>query len=146
MLMSTNKNSSAGFTLIEVMVTSAPFSVVMLSSMALMERDVTLSKSTLSLSALEDRSALMLHTIEREMADALIASPTAIVASPLTISATNSLVVDSTRGFPEQGVLMLPGDLFDIEGNYFRLGLGQGNFAEGLERFEAVVNQEPFRE
>jgi aspartate/methionine/tyrosine aminotransferase len=40
----------------------------------------------------------------------------------------------------EHQVLILPGDLFDIEGNYFRLGLGQSNFVEGLQRFQALVD------
>lgn len=107
------------------MVTSALFSVVLLSSMALMERDLTLSQSTLTLSALEDRTQLMLHSIEREMADALIASPTAFVTSPLASATTSSLVVDSTRGFPEQGVLMLSRGQADFEiVSYDSLGAG----------------------
>ncbi|HEY3341641.1 MAG TPA: aminotransferase class I/II-fold pyridoxal phosphate-dependent enzyme [Anaerolineae bacterium] len=32
-----------------------------------------------------------------------------------------------------QGVMIVPGSLFDAEGNYFRLGLGRRNFVEALE-------------
>ena len=39
----------------------------------------------------------------------------------------------------EQQLLILPGDLFNIEGNYFRLGLGRANFATALERFEGFL-------
>ena len=31
-----------------------------------------------------------------------------------------------------QGVMIVPGSLFDVEGGYFRLGLGRRNFAEAL--------------
>jgi len=37
----------------------------------------------------------------------------------------------------DEGVLLVPGDLFDVEGNYFRLGLGREGFSVGLERVEA---------
>lgn len=36
--------------------------------------------------------------------------------------------------------LMLPGHLFGIEGNYFRLGLGKANFKTCLEGLEALIN------
>jgi aspartate/methionine/tyrosine aminotransferase len=34
----------------------------------------------------------------------------------------------------EQQLLILPGDLFGIEGNYFRLGLGRADFSDALAR------------
>lgn len=39
----------------------------------------------------------------------------------------------------EQQLLILPGDLFGIKGNYFRLGLGRANFEEALARFKAIL-------
>ncbi len=36
--------------------------------------------------------------------------------------------------------LILPGDLFGIEGNYFRLGLGREDFADALARLEAFLD------
>lgn len=35
----------------------------------------------------------------------------------------------------DKQLLMLPGELFGIEGEYFRLGLGRANFAEALDKF-----------
>ena len=125
--------SRAGFTLIELMVTTTLFSVIMLSSMALMERDADLSQSTLSLAALEDRSGQMLHSIEREMADALISTPTAILATGLTPTTTNEAVVSSTLGFPEQGFLMLSRGTAEFEvAQYDSLG-------PGLDRFSNLI-------
>ncbi len=37
----------------------------------------------------------------------------------------------------EQQLLLLPGKLFGIEGNYFRLGLGREHFAQALAAFKA---------
>ena len=34
----------------------------------------------------------------------------------------------------EQGVMIVPGSIFDFPGNHFRLGLGRRNFGEALER------------
>ena len=99
-----NKTTRAGFTMVEILVTGTLFTVIMLSSMALMERDAHLSESTLSLAALEDRSGQMLHRIDRmqrgrglgrvrgvgvrpgsapDDGDELIAQPVAAVGRPI---------------------------------------------------------------
>src|SRR5262245_51567760 len=36
----------------------------------------------------------------------------------------------------EEGVLILPGSVFQVPGNHFRIGFGRRNFQEALERFE----------
>lgn len=36
----------------------------------------------------------------------------------------------------DEGVLLVPGHLFDVDGNYFRLGLGRQGFCAGLDRME----------
>ena len=36
----------------------------------------------------------------------------------------------------KEGVLLLPGDVYDMPGNHFRLGLGRTNLPEALERLE----------
>lgn len=39
----------------------------------------------------------------------------------------------------EEGVLLLPGDVYDFPGNHFRLGLGRSNLSESLARLERFV-------
>jgi aspartate/methionine/tyrosine aminotransferase len=39
-----------------------------------------------------------------------------------------------------QGVMIVPGSLFDFPGNHFRIGLGRKNFGEALERVSAFLN------
>jgi hypothetical protein len=36
----------------------------------------------------------------------------------------------------KEGVLLLPGDVYDFPGNHFRLGLGRTNMPEALARLE----------
>ena len=43
------------------------------------------------------------------------------------------------RALDEQGVMLVPGSLFDFPGDYFRLGLGRKLLPEGLQRLEAVL-------
>ena len=40
-----------------------------------------------------------------------------------------------------QGLMMVPGSLFDYPGNHFRLGLGRRNFAQSLSRLEDHLGQ-----
>ncbi|MBU8894364.1 aminotransferase class I/II-fold pyridoxal phosphate-dependent enzyme [Corallococcus sp. M34] len=42
-----------------------------------------------------------------------------------------------------EGVLLLPGEVYDFPGNHFRLGLGRDNLPAALERLERFVQQSP---
>lgn len=39
----------------------------------------------------------------------------------------------------KKGVMIVPGNLFDVPGNHFRLGLGRRNFPQGLEKLEEYL-------
>ncbi|MBV1880278.1 MAG: pyridoxal phosphate-dependent aminotransferase [Pseudomonadales bacterium] len=58
----------------------------------------------------------------------------------------NKLPVSShaiAQGLAEkEGVLILPGDLFSIEGEFFRIGLGRENFPQVLSLFERYIQNE----
>ncbi len=98
---------NAGYTIIELMVATTLFVVVMVSSLALMERDAHLSRSTLQITAVEDQSTQMLYRIERELSDALIDTPTAILRTPLNAGELGRLEVDDVLGFPPAGMLLI---------------------------------------
>jgi aspartate/methionine/tyrosine aminotransferase len=38
-----------------------------------------------------------------------------------------------------QGVMIVPGSLFDFSGNHFRIGLGRKNFGEAIGRVKAYL-------
>ena len=37
------------------------------------------------------------------------------------------------------GVLIMPGTVFDLSGNYFRVGFGKKNMIQALDRFEQFL-------
>ncbi|MFW5980310.1 MAG: aminotransferase class I/II-fold pyridoxal phosphate-dependent enzyme [Halanaerobiales bacterium] len=41
----------------------------------------------------------------------------------------------------KKNVMLLPGNVFEVKGNYFRLGLGRKNFKEGLQRVREYVEE-----
>lgn len=41
----------------------------------------------------------------------------------------------------EEGVLILPGQVFNVSGNYFRIGFGRYNMPEALTRFERFIHR-----
>jgi len=43
----------------------------------------------------------------------------------------------------EQGVMIVPGSIFDYPGNHFRVGLGRRNFPQALERVRDYLRTEP---
>jgi hypothetical protein len=135
-----HKSSRSGYSIIELVVATTLFVIVMGSSMALMERDAHLSRSTLTMTAIEDQSTQMLYRIERELADSLVESPTAILTTPFAAGETATLTVDSTLGFPESGALLLSRDTGATEVvRYAGIGAGQTSFV-GLTRGLACTN------
>ncbi len=41
----------------------------------------------------------------------------------------------------ETGIMLIPGNFFDIEGNFLRFGYGRANFPEVLQEFEKYINK-----
>ena len=101
------KRSKSGMTIIELTVASGIISIVMLSSFALLERDSQLAHSTLGISVAEMKAQQMLRKIEGELADVRGATLNAVVSAQCPQGQTSQLQVDSTLGFPDQGMLLV---------------------------------------
>ncbi len=43
------------------------------------------------------------------------------------------------RALDEQGVMLVPGSIFGVSGNHFRLGLGRLNFSAGLQALSSIL-------
>jgi len=41
----------------------------------------------------------------------------------------------------KKGVLLLPGDVYEVKGDYFRMGYGRKNFKESLDRLAAYLEE-----
>jgi aspartate/methionine/tyrosine aminotransferase len=45
------------------------------------------------------------------------------------------------RALDEQGLMIVPGSLFDLPGNHFRIGLGRRNLPQALEHFDQLLTR-----
>jgi len=97
----------AGYTLIELSVSVTLFVVILLSSLALMERDTHLSRSTLSITDVERSAIDMLYKLEHELADALITVPVTTLRTPVGTTDSQVLEIGSSVGFPQSGFVIL---------------------------------------
>jgi hypothetical protein len=96
-----------GTTLIEILIAVTLFTVVMLSSLAMIEADRRLSMATLEITTVEDLAQQMLFRLEHELAAASGAEPNAVLTAHFGIGQEGVLVVDSTLGFPPSGWLLV---------------------------------------
>ena len=49
------------------------------------------------------------------------------------------------RAVDKKGVLLLPGTMYDAEGNYFRMGYGRKSFPENLAKLDEFLSEEHFK-
>jgi len=127
-----------GFTLVEVLIASGVLALVLLSTYALIERDMHLSRSTLGISVAETRAQSMLFGIERELADARGEAPRAQLTLGLGAGSVGGIEVDATAGFPPAGQLLLSRGTAGVE----RVGYGalDAEHFLDLERAQGCTN------
>lgn len=106
-LFTITRTSRLGMTLIEMTFASAIISVILLSSFALLGRDSHLAHSTLGISIAEMKAQQMLRKIEGELSDVRGATLNAVITAECASGQTNFLQVDSTLGFPDEGMLLI---------------------------------------
>ncbi len=93
--------------LLETVVAVTLFSVVMLSSIALVESGRRFSSSTMQITSVEDLAQQMLFHMEHELASATGSAPKFSLPDPLTAGEVAGFGVSSTLGFPPHGTLLL---------------------------------------
>jgi len=93
--------------MIETVVAVALFSVVLLSSMAMVESGRRFSNATMQITTVEDLAQQMLFRMEHELASATGCTPSFALPAPLNAAETAGLTVSSTLGFPPRGTLLL---------------------------------------
>jgi len=108
MLLRTPRRSErAGHTLLELTFSISIYSVILLATLTMLERDTHLSKSVLSTTHVEQMAQELLYRLKGELANAHGSNPTAIVTEEFDDNDTTQLRVDSTLGFPSEGTLIL---------------------------------------
>ncbi|HIG12478.1 MAG: hypothetical protein ABGY71_00455 [bacterium] len=96
-----------GTSILELLFSLSIMSTILMSVFAIIQRDTSLAQSTLGISLAETKAQQMLRKIETELADARGANPIARLTAPLEEGNSMELSVDSTLGFPDQGILLL---------------------------------------
>lgn len=125
-----------GFTIVELVVSSAIFAVVVLGIVMVAARDDQMSKSSLTIGVAETRAQQMLAMLEAELVHARGAAPKAVLTQGLSSGETGSMSVDSTLGFPDSGLLLVDRGGGAVERiRYARLDAAHTHFL-GLTRAE----------
>ncbi len=55
------------------------------------------------------------------------------------LKSNESIDLFANRLVEQEGVLILPASVYNMKGNYFRIGFGRANFADSLKRFERFL-------
>lgn len=97
----------AGSLLVETVIAVSLFSVVLLSSMAMVESGRRFSNTTLRITTVEDLAQQMLFRMEHELASATGAEPVFSLPGPVSASEVATLTASSNLGFPPRGTLLL---------------------------------------
>ncbi len=105
---STRHARRAGYSLIELLITSALFAIVMLSAIGMIRSGKKFSYSALQATAVEDLAQQMLFRFTHEFANASVRQlPRAALDADVASGATAMLSVTSTLPFPPQGTLVI---------------------------------------
>ncbi len=99
--------AKAGYSAIELSFSVSIFVVVLLSSLAMVDRDTHLSRSSLSIGTVETLAQEMLFELEREIINAAGETPLATLDAPFGPGESATLSVDSTVNFPPNSGLIL---------------------------------------
>ena len=105
----------SGFTLLEMLFAVTIFAGVLLMSYSLLTRQAEMSQASVTLSVAQTRAQTMLFRLEQELSHARGAAPVAASALALSSSTTGLLQVDSTKGFPPSGMLLIDRGTANVE-------------------------------
>ncbi len=98
---------SAGMTLVEITIVATILGLVLLIGFGVVVRDNRLSRSTVAIGVAETHAQQMLNALVRQLSDARGESPHAITSAALSATDTSQIAVDTTLGFPDQGILLV---------------------------------------
>jgi type II secretory pathway component PulJ len=101
------RSERAGGTLIEILIAAALFTVVLLSSMAMVESGRRFSNATMEITTVEDLAQQMLFRMEHELANASGAEPMATLTADLGAAELGTIQTSGTFGFPPEGILVV---------------------------------------
>ena len=134
MSMKTQFSTRTGLTLLEVVIATAIFTVLMVTATLNVNRDARALRSLARKTSLEMKADVMINRIESELEFAQAATVQAWLQAELTAGETRTISVDTVLGFPDQGTLLFePGTVREERIRYESFGLAPNAF-ETLSR------------
>lgn len=118
-----------GATLVEFSIATSILAFVLLATFQLVQRDADISQANLGIALAERQAQEMLVELESELAFARGESPRTQLSQALAQNDSLSIQVDSTLGFPSQGMLIIDrGQPIEERITYQRFGIGTPEF------------------
>ncbi len=105
--MRTNDTKRGGYSLLELTFSVSIYSLILLTTLGMLERDTHLSQAVLSTTHVEQMAQELVYRLKGELANAQGANPMAILTADLDDQESAIVRVDSTLGFPHTGTLIL---------------------------------------
>lgn len=97
----------AGLTLTELAIVSAVMVIVLFAGIAVVLRDTRLSNSTIAIGTAETHAQRMIRKLVGQLSPARGEIPQAVLTVDLTAVDVSAVSVDTTAGFPDQGLLLV---------------------------------------
>jgi hypothetical protein len=135
-----SNHSRRGNTILELMLAFGIMTTILLATFTVITRNTQLAHSTLGIAIAEMKAQQMLRKIEGEMANARGAQPIASLTANVGANDTARMLVDSTLGFPPEGMLLLERGTNNEERlEYSRLSGGQDRFIGLLRGLQCTL-------
>lgn len=97
----------AGLTLTEIAIVSAVMVIVLFAGIAVVLRDTRLSNSTIAIGTAETHAQRMIRKLVTQLSPARGEVPQALLTIDLPAATVAAAAVDTTAGFPDQGILLV---------------------------------------
>jgi Tfp pilus assembly protein PilV len=95
----------SGFTLVEALFAASLVSIVILGSIMLVSHDMQVSRSSISVQVAQNQAQTLIYAMEKELSNARGERPVATLTSALGTGSGGTLSLDSSAGFPPQGMI-----------------------------------------
>lgn len=126
----TRFQSRTGLTLIEVLIATAIFSVLMVTATLNVNRDARALNSLARKTSLEVKADVMINRIESQLEFAQAGTVQAWLQADMSAGETQAISVDTNLGFPDRGTLLFePGTAREERVSYDTFGLLPSTFA-----------------
>ena len=133
-------NSRSAFTLVESLFAATLVGVVILGSLALLSRDMEVSRSSISVQVAQNQAQTLIYALEKELSNARGERPVATLTNAIGPGTLGGIALDSSAGFPPAGTLTIERGTQHSEHLQYSNLAGDGVTIAGLTRGADCTN------